>query len=275
VNPLIGTGFEANARGPAEVDGQRVLITGAINRMDAVNHEGAVRLVEAAARVGVRRFVHLSSVGVYGAAKHSGVVDELHPHAPRNPYEISKDSGERAVRQRCAELGMGCVVLQPSNVLGAARGQNYPLLGLARMIARGWFRYFGSGNACLNYIAVEDVANAITAATLDVAATGVFIVNAPVQLATLVQWIAEELGVSVSTRRIPEWVGAVAASAGKFGPRWLARRLPLSPERLLELTNTTQFDGMAITRSLDFNYSFGVEAALRAMLRQYRREGLL
>src|SRR2546426_4802669 len=111
--------------------------------MWAVNHLGTVRLVEAAARAGARCFVHLSSVGVYGAPRHARVVDEHYQRTPRSIYESSKEAGERAVRERCAALGMRCIVLQPSNVLGVVPGRSYPLLGLVRMIGRGWFRFFG------------------------------------------------------------------------------------------------------------------------------------
>jgi nucleoside-diphosphate-sugar epimerase len=245
------------------------------SRMDAVNHVGATRLVEAAARAGVKRFVHLSSVGVFGAPKHAGVVDAYRVRTPRNTYEVSKNAGELAVRERCAALGLVCLVLQPSNVVGIVAGRSYPLLGLARMVARGWFRHLGRGDAWVNYVAVEDVAAALVAATQDDSVAGVFIVNTPAPLRSLVCWMAEELGVPTPAKQLPLWVGAAAAAAGALGRAMLRRELPLSPERFLELTNTTQYDGSAITRVLQPVYSMGIEAALRAMVRQYRREGLV
>lgn len=246
-----------------------------VAHMDAVNHIGAVRLVEAAARAGARSFVHLSSVGVYGAPKHAGTVDESHAHTPRNPYEVSKDAGERAVREHCASLGLTCVVLQPSSVIGVVPGRSYPLLGLARMVARGWFRHFGAGDGWVNYVAVEDVAAALAAATLDGVSPGTFIVNTPVTLVSLVRWIAEELDVPEPTARLPMWVGSAASAAGAIGRALLHRELAFSPERFLELTNTTRYDGSPITHHLDFTYKLGIESALRAMMRLYRREGAL
>jgi nucleoside-diphosphate-sugar epimerase len=244
-------------------------------RMPVVNHIGTARLVDAAARAGARRLVHLSSVGVYGARNHAGVVTEVHPHAPRNAYEASKSAGERAVRERCAALGLACVVLQPSNVVGIVPGASYPLRGLARMVARGWFRHFGCCDAWVNYVAVEDVAAALCSAAWNDTAQGVFIVNVPVTLQALVGWIADELGVPAPTRRWPRWAGALAAQAGALGRRVLGRELPFSPERFLELTNTTRYDGSAITRALGFRYPLGIEVALRSMVREYRRDGLI
>src|SRR5207237_8839894 len=138
---------------------------------------------EAAAEAGAQRFVLPSSVGVYGAPPHAGLVDERHAHTPQNAYEVSKDAGERAVRERCAALGIACVVLQPSNVVGLVPGRNYSLLGLVRMVARGWFRHVGHGAAWVNYVAVEDVAAALVALARRDAPAGTYIVNTPAPLA--------------------------------------------------------------------------------------------
>jgi nucleoside-diphosphate-sugar epimerase len=246
-----------------------------VAQMAAVNHDGAVRLVRAAAKAGAQRFVHLSSVGVYGAPRHAGLVDEDFMHTPRGPYETSKDGGERAVRECCAALGLQCVVMQPSNVVGVVPGRSMPLLGLARMVAKGWFRFFGHRPAWVNYVAVEDVAAALVAAALHSDAEGVFIVNTPAPLARLVGWMADELGLPAPTARLPYAVGASAAAAGALARLVLRREMPFSPERFAELTNTTRFDGNALTRVLGFAYPLGVEAAVRAMVRQYRQAGLV
>lgn len=245
------------------------------SRMCAVNHLGAVRLVEAASRAGATRFVHLSSVGVYGVAKNAGVVNETCRHTPQNAYERSKDAGEQAVRERCAALGLACVVLQPSNVVGVVPGRSLPLLGLARRVAHGGFRYFGRGEPWVNYVAVEDVAAALVAATKPDATSGVFIVNTPAPLHTLLGWMADELGVSAPRQCWPLWVGAAAGAAGSLGRAVLRRELPFSREHFLELTNTTRYDGSALTRAFGSAYSLGIEGALRAMMQYYRKEGLI
>ena len=71
------------------------------------------------------------------------------------------------------------------------------------------------------------------------------------------------------------WVGSAASAAGAIGRALLHRELAFSPERFLELTNTTRYDGSPITHHLDFTYKLGIESALRAMMRLYRREGAL
>ena len=42
-------------------------------------------------------------------------------------------TAELAVRERCAALGLSCVVLQPSTVIGVVAGRSYPLLGFPEL----------------------------------------------------------------------------------------------------------------------------------------------
>jgi len=254
-------------------------------RMQAINHEGAVRLVEAAAQAGARHFVHLSSVGVYGARKHAGVVTVDTMHTPQGPYEISKDAGERGVRARCTALGLRCTVLQPSNVVGIVPGRSRPLLGLTGMVARGWFRHLGGREAWVNYIAAQDVAAAIVAAVehADAGADAsdeadrdaTFILNTPAPLRSLVGWVADELELPVPTATLPLWLAGAAAGVGALAGTLLRRELPLSPARFRELSNTTRYEGAAVLSALGFQYPLGIEVGVRSMVRQYRADGLV
>jgi len=254
--------------GVLHLAGERVDVA----RMRAVNVDGTVRLVDAAAAAGARVFVHLSSVGVYGAPLHSGIVGESFARAPRGPYETSKSEGESRVRERCAALGLRCVVLQPSNII-AVDGGRRPLLGLVRAVAGGRFVWFGSRQAWVNYVGVADVASAVIAAWRRTDATGSYIVNTPAPLASFVSWIAQALDCRVPTTRLPYWLGALAAAGGAVGRSVLGRELPLSPERLRELTNTTRFDGSAIERALQWRYPLGIERTVRDLASHYRCEG--
>lgn len=244
-------------------------------RMDAVNHVGALRFAEASAAAGAGCFVLLSSVGVYGAPMHSGCVDESWPHTPANAYERSKHAGEEAVRARCRELGLRCIVLQPATVLGLSPGRPRPLLGLARTVARRRYVHVGAGDAWVNYVSVDDVAAALVATVLQPHAEGIFIVNTPAPLARLLAWMADEVGVPAPAVRIPLAVGRALAWGGDRGRRLLGREPPFSSERLREMTNTTCYDGTAITRMLGFAYPQGIEAAVRGFVRAYRTGGLL
>ena len=243
-------------------------------RMTAVNHTGTRRLAEAAARAGVRRFVHVSSVGVYGAGARAGSVDPSFPKHPRNLYESSKAAGEASVREVCNRSGMEWVVLQPSNVVAALAVHAAPLLGLLSAIQRRRFTWFGAGDGWLNYIAVEDVAAAVVEAALHGPADATFILNTPQRLEQVVQWCVQLLALPVPSRRVPLWAGRAAAGVGDAAAS-LGWSLPLDSNRLRELTTTTHYDGSALHRATGFEYPLGVQAMLARLVGRYRREGRL
>ncbi|MEX8192609.1 NAD-dependent epimerase/dehydratase family protein [Comamonas guangdongensis] len=245
-----------------------------LTKMSEVNHLGTRRLAEAAVRARVRRFVYVSSVGVYGAVPHSGRINEASPHTPRNLYESSKDAGERCVREVCESAGMEWVIVQPSNVIGIVQGRSYPLLGLMKMIQRGHFAWFGQTEPWANYVGVQDVAAAIVAAAT-ACPNRSYVVNTPARMSDVVAWISEELGVAAPARQLPPWLGQGLAEAGSWLQRILGRHMPFQRERFTELTNTTIYDPTALRIAADFRYPVGIEAEIRQMVRTYREEGLL
>lgn len=243
-----------------------------VDRMWEINHAGTRRLIDAAAKAGVQRFVYVSSVGVYGAPKHAGLVDESSPRTPGDIYEKSKDAGETAVREMCPRLGMNFVVVQPTNVISHASGHSYPLLGLISAIKTDRFAFFGAREAWVNYVHVESAAAAIVFAARSARDSGTYIANTPARLVDLVGWVADELGVAAPRRRIPAWLGASAGVAGSALRRVAGRGMPFDSQRYLELTNTTRYCGDGLARELGFKYPVGIETGVRRLVNAYREE---
>ena len=244
------------------------------SRMEAVNHLGTCRLVEAAARSGVRRFVYVSSVGVYGAAPHSGVVTETFPHTPRNRYESTKNAGEICVVECCNRFGMEFLILQPSTVINSVLDFSYPLLTLMKMIKRRRFVWFGHSMPRVNYVSVDDVAAAVVAATCS-APSGCYIINTPALLGDVVEWISDELGVNKPGVILPMWIGQIAAAIGSATSIVAGPLIPLHRERLLELTNTNYYDPSLLLQKISFEYPVGVEALIRTLAQTYRQKDML
>jgi nucleoside-diphosphate-sugar epimerase len=84
-------------------------------------------LVTAAMRAGVRRFVLVSSLGVYGTAAipNGGMLDESCPLDPnahlRDPYTYSKVRQEQVCWKVCRENGLPLVVVRPGVIYGPGR----------------------------------------------------------------------------------------------------------------------------------------------------------
>ncbi|MEM6991939.1 MAG: NAD-dependent epimerase/dehydratase family protein [Myxococcota bacterium] len=90
-------------------------------RVFRTNVEGARTVATVAREVGVRRFVHFSSVHAFDHSR-PGEITEDTPRVSDDPernfaYDRSKAQGEVAVREQVA-LGLDAVVVHPSGVIG-------------------------------------------------------------------------------------------------------------------------------------------------------------
>jgi dihydroflavonol-4-reductase len=126
------------------------------------NVTGTGNLVDEAMRSGVRRFVHVSTVGTIGLTETPVLLDERSPYnlTPyRFPYHETKHLAERLVLAAC-KWGLNGVIVNPSLVIGPHdyRIQNV-LLG---PVLRTWpFCWFEGG---CNVASVGDIVQGIIAA---------------------------------------------------------------------------------------------------------------
>jgi len=109
-------------------------------------HEVNVDATRTLARMGadadVRRFVHCSTVGVYGPLE-SLPADEMTPPMPDIAYERSKLEGEAAIRSVIDETGLEAVILRPAWVYGPLCPRTQKLI---RTVARKRFFFVGDGS---------------------------------------------------------------------------------------------------------------------------------
>ena len=136
---------------------------------NAVNVGGTVSLMEAMRDVGVRRVVLVSSGAVYGD-QGDQPLDENAPPNPHSPYAVSKLSAEYYVRTIGNLWAIETVSLRVFNAYGP--GQNLPpshppvIPNFIRMAVRGGTLVVHSdGNQTRDYVFVEDVVNAMVAAS--------------------------------------------------------------------------------------------------------------
>ncbi|KAM3429213.1 hypothetical protein NHJ13734_008264 [Beauveria thailandica] len=76
-------------------------------------------LLECAKKVGIRRFIHVSTDEVYGEVKHDE--DDVHEAsilAPTNPYSASKAAAEMMVQSYQASFKLPCIIVRSNNVYG-------------------------------------------------------------------------------------------------------------------------------------------------------------
>ena len=231
-------------------------------QMDRVNIEGTRCLLDTCNQSGVRKFIHLSSVGVIGARGAAGLLDETAPAHPCNAYEISKYAGERVALLHHNVNGIQVMVVRPTIVYGENRNpQNDSFLAWIRAIKARRFLQIGR-DYVNSYVYVGDVAAACLAVANDArTGGGVYIVNEPVPLSTFIAELSALLGVK-EPGMLPRPVGIlfekVFRQTGRFAS--LYNRTIYSMDRLAKL---------------GFSLPFGYREGLRRTVQLYREKVLL
>ena len=136
------------------------------DRARQVNEGGTRALARAALAAGCRRFVHLSTCGVY-ALEGLDRVTEATPLWPEERadellYGVTKAMAERALTGVAAD-GLGVVILRPPNVLGA-HPRSVFAEELATRVRDGAIGYALDGANTWPYVHVENLVDAIEAA---------------------------------------------------------------------------------------------------------------
>jgi nucleoside-diphosphate-sugar epimerase len=127
----------------------------------AANVDGTEKLLKTAAEQGVKRFIHLSSVAVYGTV--SGDVEETRPLVSvGSAYAEAKIQGERLCGEYSAK-GLPVVILRPSVVYGPFSA-SWTIEFAERLRAGPWLLpdRFSAGTCNLLY--VDDLVSAVSLA---------------------------------------------------------------------------------------------------------------
>ncbi|HSG66753.1 MAG TPA: NAD-dependent epimerase/dehydratase family protein, partial [Gammaproteobacteria bacterium] len=167
-----------------------------------VNVEGTRRLLDSSARTGVRRFVHGSTIGVYGEGSlDASEIDESTEPAPVNIYGVTKLAGERVVLEHTGRPEVSVVRISETYGPGDRR-----LLKLFRAIKSGRFLLIGRCANIHQPIYVDDLVDVLLLAASDAAANGgVFVASGREKLTTqeMCEAVARALGVSLRGFRLP------------------------------------------------------------------------
>jgi nucleoside-diphosphate-sugar epimerase len=237
----------------------------------ASNADLVERVMRACARAGVRRFVLVSSVGVYGFPSRLPVTEQ-HPYAPRTLYSATKIEAETRARRAAGELGVELVIARPTIVYG--RGDRNGMLDkMAAMIRGGTYRVVGSGQNVLHHTHIDDIVEGLwLAATQPQAAGEHFILAGPetTTLGALSTLVARAVGRELSPWRIPgslaRAVATVVDVAAYRGIAFSTREPPVNHEKLDVMTLPTCFDIAKARRLLGFAPRVGYEEGVMLTL---------
>lgn len=131
---------------------------GDLDRLRRVNRDGTEAVVEACLAHGVKRLVHISSMGAIGFHRDGSPADEETPFnwPPNLYYMLTKHEGQEIVEAAVRERGLPAIILNPASIMGPGdHNPNTPHNKLTRSICRG--RLFGSFAGGLSVVDVRDL----------------------------------------------------------------------------------------------------------------------
>ena len=196
--------------------------------IQALNVHGARRTAEAAARNGVRHFVHVSSVAVYGPK--DGPVTEDDPlDCPLSDgdlYARSKREAEFAVQEVARETGLPLTILRPAVVYGERDRHFVPRL--RRMLRWRLVPVPGGATAPLPVVYAGNVADCVARIVECGAPSNAPVIynlayDDPLSLRALLRGLAQAMGAR-PPRILP--VPEPVAAAGATVTEWFLRLRP-------------------------------------------------
>jgi nucleoside-diphosphate-sugar epimerase len=238
----------------------------------AVNADAVGVMIDEAARAGVSRVVHCSTVGVHGDVEHPPANEDA-PLRPGDVYQETKVAGEAIARQAAERTGVAVVIARPTGIYGPGDRR---LLKLFRGVARGRFVTLGRGDIYYHLTHIDDLVEGFRlCGEVGQAAGRTYILAGPdvTTLKALVQVIAEEAGVRPPRLRLPVWpfwlAGAVCeAVCAPFGIE-----PPIYRRRVDFFTKSRAFDIARARAELGYAPRIGVREGVRRTLGWYRQHG--
>jgi nucleoside-diphosphate-sugar epimerase len=169
-------------------------------RFRDVNVHGTGNLLVACVTAGVKRFVHGSTIGVYGQGM-EGRIDENSPLRPDNIYGKTKLEGENVVLS--FKDKMPVVIIRIPETYGPG---DRKMLKLFKAIRKGVFIMIGDGKNLHHLIYIDDLIDAFSLAAENQDATGnIFVVagEEPVTTKEMAAVIAARMETTIPGYRVP------------------------------------------------------------------------
>ena len=239
-------------------------------RLEEVNVAGAVNVVRAARRSGVRRMVFTSSAAVLGERRGEiGNEESAHRGYYLSHYDRSKHLGEQAV---VAEAGdMELVIVNPSSVQGPGRksGTGKLILDLVNgklpVMVDTW----------VSLVDIDDCARGHLLAAARGKPGRRYVLNSfTLRIPQAVKILEEQLDRPLRVRYLPRTVAYAAGATIEGIWKLRRRRPPFCREIVRTISHGHRYDGGRAERELGMSYVGPVEF-LERLVEWYRLEGLI
>jgi dihydroflavonol-4-reductase len=229
-----------------------------------VNVHSVPKLMDAARQSGVSRFVHTSSVGVFGDTGPTPA-SEGTPPQPQSIYGETKLAGELAALEFGRTHALDVVVLRPAWVYGPGCPRTAKL---CRALRTRRFVMIGPGSNLRHPVYIDDMIEAFRLAAAHPEVTGqTFIIagERPLTARELVDVFCTSLGFPRPAVRVPYTAAAALAVGVESLCGWIGREPPFSRRTLEFFTANNAFDISRARTRLGFAPRYALPDGLAAI----------
>jgi nucleoside-diphosphate-sugar epimerase len=239
----------------------------------AVNAVAVGDLIEHAARAGVRRVVHCSTVGVHGDIEHPPAGEDA-PLRPGDVYQQTKVEGEERAWAAARRCGIEVTIARPSGIYGPGDRR---LLKLFRNTVRR-FPTLGRGEIYYHLTYIDDLVEGFRLCGEHPAAanrTYILAGREVTKLNEVIATIADVAGVRRQEWRLPVWPFWLAGAACEAICAPFGIAPPIYRRRVDFFTKSRAFDITRARREIGFAPAVGLREGVTRTLAWYRQQGWL
>jgi len=249
--------------------------TGDRNEFYRTNVKGTENILKVASDAGIKKFIHFSSVAVYGMNPPDGA-DEATPYQIcGNLYCDTKTAGEKAVWAGHQKTGLPVVVIRAANVYGPF--SNPWTIRPIKLINSGQMILINEGRGLCNYVYIDNLIDATLAATKRDQSVGqVYLISDGIAVTwkEFFGYYAQMAG-KLRIRSVPEWLGKAIGLGMEITSKLTGKPPKLTREAVRYLTREARFSIEKAKRELGYQPRFTLEEGMKLTEKWLREAGYL
>jgi len=249
--------------------------TGDRNEFLQTNVKGTENILRVSLDAGVKRFIHFSSVAVYGMNPPDRA-DETSPYQPcGNLYCDTKIAAEKAVWTAYQKADLPIVMIRPANVYGPY--SNPWTIRPVKLINSRQMMLINGGNGICNYVYIDNLIDAtLVAMKRDPSVGQVYLISdgMTVTWKEFFGYYAQMAG-KKGIRSVPQWLGKTIALSMEVVSKFTGKPPKLTREAVRLLTRQARFSIEKARRELNYRPRYSLEEGMRLTEQWLRETGYL
>lgn len=238
-----------------------------------INVGGTQNLLEVSKKYKLKRFVHVSTVGIYGPTDRKGVT-ESSPLSLTDSYSKTKAEAEQVLKEYAQKYKMPFTIIRPT--IGFGPCDTRPgFLNLFRLIKKQRFILIGNGNNYFHTIYVENLIDALLLAAVEKKAIGEDFIIGDDPCPTMREVVSKIA--QVEKKKLPNFylpvpVATLVAKCGDFGEVF-GFKIPLTTQRIKFITQDRRYNISKAREVLGYKPHFNLEQAVERTYGWYLKNG--